>query len=74
MSHFERNMHTKREIAKRTKELQDELDFLNGIFTGCGTCVSRGRNGGCEKAGGEIPPVEVQQTGCPEWYWDDIPF
>lgn len=74
MSHFERNMHTKQEIEKRVIELQDELEFLSRINTGCETCLSRDKNGGCEKAGGEVPPEYVQQTGCPEWYWDDIPF
>lgn len=75
MSHTERNFNTKQEIEERVIELQDELEFLSRINTGCELCVSRmNYTGGCLKAGGEVPPEDVQQSGCPEWYWDGIPF
>lgn len=30
--------------------------------------------GGCNLADGQVPPPEVQKSGCPAWEYDEIPF
>jgi hypothetical protein len=65
----------KRDLARRIAEIKSEITFLESIKTGarCDNCDAwTGR--GCKRADGVEPPAEVQQTGCDEWNWDEIPF
>lgn len=63
------------EIEVKVGILRKELAYWEGILAnkGCKDCMEF-QQGRCRLAGGAVPPPEVQQTGCPEWQWDDIPF
>lgn len=61
------------DLIKRISELQSELSFLQSINTGCQKCMHFDR-GGCRLADGHTPPVDVLESGCNEWTWDEVPF
>lgn len=64
---------TKREIEARLTEIEQEKNFLLSLNTSCGTCDAfNGRH--CARAGGQEPPPEIKKAGCPEYFWDGIPF
>lgn len=64
---------TKLEIRQRIASLQSEIAYLQAIQTNCANCV-HWKQGGCELAGGAVPPENVQRDGCESWRWDEIPF
>lgn len=62
------------EITTRIRVLEGELKIWRGVLADkrCHNCMHFAS--GCLLAGGELPPPDVQKTGCPEWAWDSIPF
>jgi hypothetical protein len=62
----------------RYRPLLATLTRLNGFRAGmrgqrrCDHC--RSRQNGCQLAGGQMPPEQVQKAGCQSWMWAGIPF
>lgn len=62
-------------IAARIAYHQIEIDHWREILRNkaCKNCEAW-VSGGCAKAEGSTPPIEVQRKGCPAWALDYIPF
>lgn len=58
-------------IACARREMEHWQNILN--TRKCQDC-EHWSGSGCDKAGGAVPPPDVQKTGCPEWQWNLIPF
>ena len=63
------------EIQTRIRVLEGELKIWREVLADkrCQTCVHFGA-GCCALANGQVPPPDVQKTGCQAWAWDCIPF
>lgn len=62
-------------IQVRINIARREVEYWQNLLRdkSCADCKNF-QSGGCELAGGQTPPLDVQKTGCPEWSWDEIPF
>jgi hypothetical protein len=63
------------EIQVKINIARREMEYWQGLLNNkcCKEC-KHFETGVCALAGGIMPPVEVQKTGCPEWCWCCIPF
>jgi len=66
---------TPAEIEVKIACARREMEYWQGILKdkSCHGCANF-QQGGCVKAGGITPPLDVQKVGCPEWVWDCVPF
>lgn len=64
------------EIAVKINVLRRELQWNEDLLKNksCGDCLHF-ENGRCMISDGhQVPPPDVQATGCQAWEWDCIPF
>ena len=63
------------EIQVKINCAKREVEYWEGVLERkqCRGCANWDGSG-CALAGGIMPPLDVQKTGCPEWLWDCIPF
>lgn len=63
------------EIEFKIQLAEKEAKYWRDILAdkACVNCLHFA-TGGCDLAGGQVPPPEVQKAGCPAWEWDQIPF
>lgn len=66
---------TPAEIEVKAACAKREMEHWQAILAGksCGTCAHLCA-GGCSLADGQMPPADIQKTGCQAWAWDCIPF
>lgn len=66
---------TPAQITVKINIAQREADYWREILAkrSCLDC-QHWKQPGCGLANDELPPSDVQKTGCPEWKWDEIPF
>lgn len=63
--------HEKAQLLSALKLLTEFVEKMPAKKS-CATCLSW-NGSACVKAGC-TPPKEVQDTGCPEYDWDTVPF